>query len=447
LVSKAKILIVDDDYHIADACIQTLSGNGYETDWADSSKRGLELFDRYSYELVLLDLNMPDIHGIEVLRRIKQQDPESMVIIVTGYGTVQTAVDAMRLGASDFISKPFTPQELKKGVVRAFERRRLSRENLFLRQELQKTDTSPSLIGDSKPMRRIKEIIALVAPTESTVLTTGPSGTGKGVVARHIHELSLRKNAPFVSVDCGSLVPTLFESELFGHVRGAFTGAEQNKMGKLEMAHEGTIFFDEISNISLEMQAKLLKVVEERKFSRVGSHREVNADVRIIAATNRDIRGEITQGRFREDLYYRLNVVTIDMPALKSRKEDIPALVEYFLSRHGRQRGLRPLHVSREAMDILMQHDWPGNVRELENTVERLGVLCRSSEVRPDDLFFAGVVSGQEDAPETLSLADAECRHILKVLNLFSGHRSKTAEALGIDRKTLREKIRRCGLE
>ncbi|MBI4772677.1 MAG: sigma-54-dependent Fis family transcriptional regulator [Deltaproteobacteria bacterium] len=447
MVPSTRILIIDDEFHIGDSCIQALSSNGYAAEWADSSKKGLELIDRYSYDMIILDLNMPDIHGIDVLKKIKHQDPDAMVIILTGYGTVQTAVDAMKLGAYDFLSKPFTPQEIRAAVRRGVEQKRLSRENIFLKQELERQRRAATLIGDSKVMARVKEIITLVAPTDSTVLITGPSGTGKGLAARLIHGFSQRSNAPFISVDCGSLVPTLFESELFGHVRGAFTGAEQSKMGKLEMGQGGTVFFDEISNISLEMQAKLLKAVEERKFSRVGSHREIDADVRIMAATNSDIRSEIDRGRFREDLYYRLNVVSIDMPPLRDRMSDLSNLIAHFLKEHGERSDGRFLTVSPKAMEILTSHNWPGNVRELENAVKRLAVLCRSDEIRPSDIYFAGVALDKGVDRDSLTLDDAECRHIRKVLTLFGGHRSKTSAALGIDRKTLREKIRKCRLE
>jgi DNA-binding NtrC family response regulator len=297
-------------------------------------------------------------------------------------------------------------------------------------------------------MARIMDMIGRVAPTDSTVLITGESGTGKGLVARKIHQLSRRARRPFITVDCGTLVETLFESELFGHVKGSFTGADANKIGKFELAQHGTLFFDEISNISLEVQAKLLRAVEERKISKVGSHRVITVDVRIVAATNKDLARAIKDGAFREDLFYRLNVVLIQMPPLRERKSDMPLLVNHFLEKYNARlkkhiRGLSP-----EAMDLLVRHDWPGNVRELENTVERLVVLSRGPYLEPADLVFAATLLTPSAAPAaSVSLRDLERDHILHTLQRFEGHKSEAARALGIDRKTLREKLRRYNIE
>jgi len=287
-----------------------------------------------------------------------------------------------------------------------------------------------------------------VAPTDSTVLITGESGTGKGLVARKIHHLSQRARRPFITVDCGTLVETLFESELFGHVKGSFTGADANKIGKFELAQHGTLFFDEISNISLEVQAKLLRAVEERKISKVGSHRVITVDVRIIAATNKDLARAIKDGAFREDLFYRLNVVLIQMPPLRERKSDIPLLVNHFLEKYNGRLKKQVRGVSPEAMDLLVRHDWPGNVRELENTVERLVVLSRGLYLEPGDLVFAGTILTPSAVPAgSVSLRDLERDHILSTLQRFEGHKSEAARALGIDRKTLREKLRRYNIE
>ncbi len=447
MIKPARILIVDDDYHIADSCTQVLSRLGHMCDWASSSKQGIELFDRYSYDVVLLDLRMPDIDGIEVLKMIKERDPQSMVIFETGHGTVKKAVEVMKLGAYDFLTKPYDPDELRAAVTRALEQKRLSLENLYLRQELQSKEGEMELVSESPSMDRVKEILKRAAPSDATVLITGPSGTGKGLVAKKIHEASLRRNAPYVSVDCGTLVPTLFESELFGHVKGSFTGAESDKIGKFELAQGGTIFFDEICNIHLDIQAKLLKAVEERTISRVGSHREISVDVRIIAATNKDLQQEIEEGRFREDLFYRLNVVSIVLPPLAERPEDVEHLARFFLKRIAAKDKKAEMSISPAAMDQLLEYNWPGNVRELKNTIERVAVLCQCSVILPEDLAFAGTSAAGESSKKPVKLEDMERAHILKVFHQCGGHRSKTAEALGIDRKTLRDKLRRYGIE
>ena len=304
------------------------------------------------------------------------------------------------------------------------------------------------LVYESESMIRIMDMIARVAPTDSTVLITGESGTGKGLVARKLHQLSQRSRRPFITVDCGTLVETLFESELFGHVKGSFTGADANKIGKFELAQNGTLFFDEISNIGLEVQAKLLRAVEERKISKVGSHRVVTVDVRIIAATNKDLTKAIKDGTFREDLFYRLNVVLIQMPPLRERKSDIPLLVQHFLEKYNARLRKDFRGISPDALDLLVRHDWPGNVRELENTVERLVVLSSGPYLEPADLVFAGtILTPATEAALGTSLKDLERNHIIHMLQRFDGHKNETARALGIDRKTLREKLKRYNLE
>jgi two-component system response regulator HydG len=304
------------------------------------------------------------------------------------------------------------------------------------------------LVYESESMIRIMDMVARVAPTDSTVLITGESGTGKGLVARKIHQLSQRSRRPFITVDCGTLVETLFESELFGHVKGSFTGADANKIGKFELAQNGTLFFDEISNIGLEVQAKMLRAVEERKISKVGSHRVITVDVRIIAATNKDLPKAIKDGTFREDLFYRLNVVLLQMPPLRERKSDIPLLVQHFLEKYNGRLRKEMRGISPDAMDLLVRHDWPGNVRELENTVERLVVLSPGPYLEPADLVFAGtILTPAAEVADGTSLKDLERNHIIQTLQRCDGHKSETARALGIDRKTLREKLKRYDLE
>jgi len=446
--TPAHILVIDDDKAMRDACFQILSRQGYRVELAAGAKQGLILLERLSFDTILLDLVMPDMDGLEALKKIRALDPESQVIIITGYGTIQSAVESIKAGAFHFLSKPFVPDDLRNLVSRALEKRRLNLENLYLRQELKTKDERHVLIYESDAMSRIMDMIARVAPTDSTVLITGESGTGKGLVARKIHQLSQRSRRPFITVDCGTLVETLFESELFGHVKGSFTGADANKVGKFELAQNGTLFFDEISNIGLEVQAKLLRAVEERKISKVGSHRVITVDVRLIAATNKDLAKSIKDGSFREDLFYRLNVVLIQMPPLRERKSDIPLLVQYFLEKYNARLRKDIRGISPEALDLLVRHDWPGNVRELENTVERLVVLSPGSYLAPGDLVFAGtILTPPAEAAAGGSLKDLERRHIIHTLKRYDGHKSETARALGIDRKTLREKLKRYDIE
>lgn len=443
---RVKILVIDDDKAMRDACFQILSRLGHEVDQAPNGRQGLVHLEKYSYDLVLLDLVMPDLNGIEVLRKIKSLDPETLVTIITGYGSIQSAVESIKTGAFDFLPKPFAPDDLRLSVKRALEKRRLDLENLYLRSELKRKDERCAIVYQSEAMARIMDMVERLSPSDSTVLITGESGTGKGLVAHKIHQLSQRRHRPFVTVDCGTLVETLFESELFGHIKGSFTGADANKVGKFELAQNGTLFFDEISNISLEVQAKLLRAVEERKISKVGSHRVITVDVRIIAATNKDLARAITEEKFRKDLFYRLNVMSIHLPPLRDRKEDIPILVPHFLEKYNRTLKKQVQGITDEAMELLIQHDWPGNVRELENIIERLVVLSTGAYIEPSDLAFSGAVFSPSKT-KSVSLRDLERDHIIEMLQRYEGHKKETAQALGIDRKTLREKLKRYHIE
>jgi two-component system, NtrC family, response regulator HydG len=444
---RAQILVIDDDKTMRNACHQILARQGFQVEQAASARQGLGLLEKSSFDVVLLDLVMPDLEGLEALKRIKALDANCEVIIITGYGSIPTAVEAMKAGAFHFLSKPFAPDELRTIITRALEKRQLNLENLYLRQELKSKDGRGIVVYRSESMDRIMEMSSRVAAADSTVLITGESGTGKSIIARRIHQLSLRANRPFITVDCGTLVETLFESELFGHVKGAFTGADSNKVGKFELAQQGTLFFDEISNISLEVQAKLLRAVEERKISKVGSHRVISVDVRLIAATNRDLSQAIKQGSFRDDLFYRLNVVSLNIEPLRKRKDDIPILVEHFLQKYNLRLHKQIKGVSPAALEVFMGHDWPGNVRELENTVERLVVLSTGPYLEPEDLAYAGLFSAPAPESTSLDLKDLEREHILRTLQKFQGRKSETARALGIDRKTLREKLKRYDIQ
>jgi len=441
--TSCNILVVDDDAFMRDACYKTLTRHGHSVSLAKSGSEGLKLLERWSFDLILLDLKMPDEDGLIVLAKIKERDPEAIVVIITGYGTVKTAVQAIKLGALDFIAKPFTPDELLNLVRRALKNRQLTIENLYLKQSLSRETRSTDIISRSAGMAKVKDMIAMVAPADSTVLIQGESGTGKGLVARKVHETSQRRGHPFMSVDCGALVKTLFESELFGHVKGAFTGADTIQLGKFEMAHGGTLFFDEISNIDLEVQAKLLKAVEEKCISKVGDHKVVKVDVRIISATNRNLQEALAEGLFREDLFFRLNVVSIHVPPLRERKEDIPLLIDHFLERFTRKQGKQIEGFSTNAIEALTEYSWPGNVRELENTVERLVVFARDRTIRTQDIVYSNTVLSQVLSREPLRLEEMERLHIMKVLQRTEGNKSQAARLLGIDRKTLRTKIKK----
>ena len=439
--STVKTLVIDDDKAMRDACYQILSRLGFEVDLAGDGRRGLILMAKGSYDLVLLDLVMPDQNGVEVLKQIKLLDPAVQVIIITGHGTIAAAVETIKLGAFDFLPKPFTPDDLRQVVKRALEKQPEP-----VSAPRPKSD-GLQIVFASEAMARIMEMVQRVARSDSTVLITGESGTGKGLIAQKIHALSPRQPEPFVTVDCGTLVETLFESELFGHVKGSFTGANANKIGKFELAQGGTLFFDEISNISLEVQAKLLRAVQERKISRVGSHRVITVDVRIIAATNRDLAQAIRTGGFREDLFYRLNVVSIHIPPLRQRKSDIEPLIVHFLAKYNRQLKKSVQGFTPEAMELMLDYSWPGNVRELENTVERLVVFSVGPYLELSDLAFSGVEFCPSSGNEAISLKDMERDHILRILQQCEGRRTDTARLLGIDRKTLREKLKRYQIE
>jgi len=437
------ILVIDDDAFMRDACHQTLTKHGHNVSLAKTGHEGLVLLEKWSFDLILLDLKMPDEDGLLILAKIKDVDPEAIVVMISGHGSIETAVTAIKLGAFDFIAKPFTPEELLELVHRVLKSRQLTIENLYLKQRLKQELQNTEIISTSAAMEKVKVIVAVVATTESTVLLQGESGTGKGLVARRIHDQSKRRGYPFIAVDCGSLVKTLFESELFGHVKGAFTGADATQRGKFEMAHGGTLFFDEITNINLEIQAKLLKAVEERAISKVGDHKVVRVDVRLVSATNKHLQDAVADGVFREDLFFRLNVVSILMPPLRERREDIPLLVNHFLEGFSRKQGKVVKGFSANSMKALMQYRWPGNVRELENTVERLVVFAQGEKITSQDLVYSNTVPSGSLKREPSRLTEVERLHIIKVLEQTEGNKSEAARMLGIDRKTLRTKIKK----
>jgi DNA-binding NtrC family response regulator len=447
--SRASILIVDDEQTMLEACREVLASEGFTLKEAASGEAALEGIRHQSFDLVILDLKMPRMDGMEILRRVQRESPGTAAVVITGYPSIDTAVEAMKLGAADFLPKPFTPEVLRITVRRVLNGARMARENQLLWAQLEECrGKNYELVGQSAPMRQIHDLIQRVGPTDSTVLITGESGTGKELVARAVRDHSLRHDKPFVTVDCGALVGTLFESELFGHVKGSFTGASSLKHGRFELATGGTMFFDEIGNVSTEVQAKLLRVIQEREFTRVGAAQVIPVDVRFLAATSRDLPREIREGRFREDLFYRLCVVPIILPPLRQRKEDIPLLAAHFLRKHSVRRGNRVRDISKEALEVLVTHDWPGNVRELENAIERAIILAQGEVINPADFQYYGPFVRPEAAADTLSsLSHVEKECIARSLTALGGNRTAAAKSLGIDRKTLWRKMKAYGLD
>jgi len=445
---RANLLIVDDEEAMRDACSQVLAPEGFILKQAASGEEALKILRQESFDLVILDLKMPRVDGTEILRCIQQENPDTATIVITGYPSVESAVEAMKLGAADFLPKPFTPDVLRLTVRRTLRGARMAKENLLLRSQLEECRGSDyELVGQSEAMRQIHDLVRRVAPTDSTVLITGESGTGKELVARAIRNHSPRRDKPFVTVDCGSLVGTLFESELFGHAKGSFTGATSMKHGRFELASGGTIFFDEIANVNPDIQAKLLRVIQEREFTRVGATQVIPVDVRILAATSRNLLDEIHEGRFREDLFYRLCVVPIVLPPLRQRREDIPLLAEHFLLKHNRRTGDKIRGFTQDALQALVTHDWPGNVRELENAIERAIILARGDLISAADLLYYGpLVKSGASNDDPVPLASVEKEHIAKMLRHHGGNRTAAAKTLGIDRKTLWRKMLVYGL-
>ncbi len=383
---RKRILIVDDEEIVVRSCLRILSADEFEIDSACNGLEAMAKVAEHEYDMLILDIKMPKMNGIEVLQRVKETHPDIDVIMITGLNEIDTAVKAMKLGAFDYLPKPFDPEELELVVARAFERRQLLQENVNLKKEVSARYSFENIIGSSPPMQAVYRLVARCAPTNSTVMLRGDSGTGKELIARAIHYNSLRKDQPFVTVDCASLSENLLESELFGHVKGSFTGAVSNKKGLLESADGGTLFLDEIGNISLSTQAKLLRFIEEREFKAVGDTQTRKVNIRLISATNKDLEGMVADGNFRDDLYYRINIFPIEIPPLRERRDDIPALAFHFLNRFSKEMERTVKEFSAGAMNLLMNHDWPGNVRELENAIHRAVILSSDAIIRQGHL-------------------------------------------------------------
>jgi len=379
---KRRILIVDDEEIVVQSCLRILSGDEYDVDVAGNGLEALIKVGERDYDMLILDIMMPKMNGIEVLQRVKETHPDIDVIMITGLNEIDTAVKAMKLGAFDYLPKPFDPEEFEMVVARAFERRKLLQENVNLKNQVSARYSFENIIGSSQSMQNVYRLIARCAPTNSTVMLRGDSGTGKELIARAIHFNSLRKDQPFVTVDCASLSENLLESELFGHIKGSFTGAVTNKKGLLEVADGGTLFLDEIGNISMSTQAKLLRFIEEREFKAVGDTQSRSVNIRLITATNKDLETMVAEGSFRDDLYYRINIFPIEIPPLRKRRDDIPALAFHFLKQFNKDMGRELKEFSAGAMNLLMNHDWPGNVRELENVIHRAVILASDKTIR-----------------------------------------------------------------
>jgi len=455
--TKGLIHVIDDEPIIHDVLSQLLTSEGYDIEISSSGEEALEKFEVRTFDLVLLDLLMPGMNGIEILKAAKKIDPQALIIILTAYASVESAIEAMKIGAFDYIQKPFKHEELLLTIARALEHKNLQEENVRLRDELKRKFSFANILGKSKVMENVFDLIRAAAPTRSTILVQGESGTGKELAARAIHQNSNRSGFPFIVVNSGSLPPDLLESHLFGHVKGAFTGAVSEKQGLFEAADKGTIFFDEISSIGMETQAKLLRVMQDREFMRLGGTKTIKVDVRIIAATNSDLEELIRQKAFRKDLFYRLNVIKIELPPLRERKEDIPLLVKHFLDLYTKENGKEIDGVSEDVLEILERNAWPGNVRELENLIERAVVFAKSKIITRENLpeiFLSpqkkgADVSAAEDEAKNLrdqTLAFQK-RLIETTLRKAKGVQKNAAQMLDVKPTTLNEMIKRLGID
>ncbi len=435
------ILVVDDDEVACNLLREVLAEEGYKVEMVKSGQEAVKKGETAFYDLVITDLKIPDLDGLEVLKCYKQMSPETLVIMITAFGSIESAIEAMNAGAFDYISKPFREGEIKIVVKRAILQKRFQKENEQYHKEFTRTYGLDEIIGRSRPMMEIYKTVAMVTSTRSTVLIQGESGTGKELIARAIHYNGPRASKPFVVVNCATLPEQLLESELFGHIRGAFTGAVSSKKGPFEEANGGTLFLDEIGDMSLSLQAKLLRVIQEREVRRVGSNESIHVDVRILAATNQPLEHRVKQGLFREDLLYRLRVVPITLPPLRERPEDIPLLADYFLKRYSAEMKKAVLSCSPQAMDLLCCYSWPGNVRELQHAIERSVILTTNTVILPEDLpeSIRHFYPLEDDLPPLplMTLNEIERRYLIRVLKETQGNKSEAARILGIDRRTL----------
>ena len=444
---KARILIVDDEETTRELFAELLQRWGYAVDQTADGHEALKIAAETHPDVIISDLVMPKLDGLALVRALREEQPDTPVVIITGKGTIDAAVEAVREGVFDFVEKPLDPARLKVILQRALEKKETLHEMQVLRRRLGQVDAGVGLVGNSPPMRRAMELVEKVAPSKASVVITGQSGTGKEMVARAIHQLSPRRDKPFIAINCSAIPATLIESEMFGHERGAFTGADQRRLGAWELADGGTLFLDEVGEIPIELQAKFLRVLEEERLRRLGGKSEIMVDVRVISATNRDLKEEIKACRFREDLYFRLNVFHINLAPLKERHEDIPVLVQHFIDRFSRDAGKKLQGVSPQAMKLLTDYAWPGNIRELRNTLERAVILCGTGAIDPEHLPSELAAGGGESAylklPYGLPLREIEKEYILATLSRLQNNKARTAQALGISEKTLYNKLYR----
>ncbi|MGZ5434917.1 MAG: sigma-54-dependent transcriptional regulator [Pyrinomonadaceae bacterium] len=441
-IKSARILIVDDEAVVRDSLADWFRDEGYEVDTAESAKLALDKLVRANWDVFLLDIRMPGIDGLELQRKLKEAHPDATVIIMTTYASVETAVEAMKQGAYDYIIKPFNPDDLEQTIKKAIEHKHLVSENQQLRTKIDELNLLHEIVGTSAATRRLLEQVAMVAASDTSVLIRGESGTGKELIARAIHANSARRYMPIVVVNCGALSEGVLESELFGHEKGAFTGAQYRRKGKFEMADGGTLFLDEIGDISLKTQVDLLRVLEEKKIFRVGGNLELPVNFRLIAATNKNLETMIAEGKFREDLYYRINVFSIAIPPLRERREDIPLLADHFLRKFAHSMSRRLVKFSGEAREILANYDWPGNVRELQNAIERAVLVCKTAQIEPVDLPLN---VNHEDVVAGRSLAEIERQYIKRTLEETGWNIYRAARLLQIDRVTLYNRIKKYG--
>ncbi|NOZ48153.1 MAG: sigma-54-dependent Fis family transcriptional regulator [Chlorobi bacterium] len=443
MATNISILIVDDEESVRDSLYNWFLEDGYKVECAENAKKALSLLKKEKFNIILADIKMPGMDGLEMHRRIKALDSDAIVIIMTAFAAVDTAVQALKDGAFDYITKPFDPDDLTHLIRNAAKQISLSEENTVLKNKVISLENIDDIIGVSNAMTKVLTEVKSVAQSGSSVIITGESGTGKELIARALHSNSLRKYFPMVCVHCGALTESLLESELFGHEKGAFTGAMYNRKGKFEMADGGTIFLDEIATISIKMQIELLRVLESKSFVRVGGNKEIKSDFRVICATNKDLNTMVKEGTFREDLFYRLNVVNIHIPPLRERSEDIPLLVSHFIKKYCTSMNREPIDIDPAALNRIKQFEFPGNVRELENMIERAIVIGNGKQIKLKDLPI-----GQEKNNSTIeSLNDLEKNHIERILEKYSWNISRTAKALNIDRATLYNKIKKYNIK
>jgi DNA-binding NtrC family response regulator len=439
------ILVVDDEASVRDSLYQWFKTDGYRVDTAEDANSALKKLQENPWDIILLDIKMPGMDGIELQHRIKEIDKNIVTIIITAYAAVDTAIQAMKDGAFDYVTKPIDPDDLNRLIKNALEKRRLVTENIQLRQQIEELLVPDDVVGESPAIKKVMEMVNTVAKTDSTVMILGESGTGKELIARAIHSRSSRRYFPIITINCGAYPEGLLESELFGHEKGSFTGAMYRRKGKLEMADKGTLFLDEIGNISEKMQMDLLRVIETKKFTRLGGDKTIDVDFRVISATNKDLEKAMKEGSFREDLYYRLNVFSILLPPVRERRSDIPLIANYFLRKYAESMNKNVAHFSPQAMEMFTRYDWPGNIREMRNVIERATAVAKTNQIQVEDLSFPFPAPSTPSGRE--SLEEVEKVHIMKILNQTKGNIAQAADILQISRLTLYNKIEKYHLK